>query len=241
MRFLALLLCTFLFAGAALADDYQAELKKSFLNKWEEQQLSLPYVTHFEKIAEGLYEYNITLFPYSGQLRVSNIVISPHLQYYLNYNLEDYAILKGAVEVELLGLDREKIAQQYPLSFDLWRRDQYLFQFEENGPWLSEHEWEATYKDNYEEESCGTSEADSKHDYYMRILKPFAPLFIFLVIMIAILSWSRRLQAKNTKMWQDANQKSLELIKESLALQKEQRDLLKKIAKEKPEPKTKKE
>ncbi|MCB9982085.1 MAG: hypothetical protein H6861_00195 [Rhodospirillales bacterium] len=214
--------------------------KEVFLAAWEENQKNLPTTVIFEKTAEpGVYNYETTVFPYKGKLKVLNIVISKDLDYY-NYDLDLDDALIGLAEVELLDVDKDFRDRIY-YSYNLWNEQNFLFSKAEGGEWLSDAQWEENHQDSAQNSSaCAAPSPSAK---YKKLLSDLLPIFIFLLIIIPLILWSRRLQKRQIAKYDlsmerqkesiEEQKRGLEIAEQSLALEKKQIELLQKLTEKK--------
>jgi len=214
--------------------------KEVFLSAWEEHQKSLPTTVTFEKTEKpGVYNYETTLFPYKGKLKVLNVVIDKDLDYY-NYNLDIDDALKGVAEVELPGLSEDDRNYMY-YSYNLWQEQNFLFSRGEGEEWLNAKQWATATQDNNKTNvSSGQSCSQAK---YKKWLADLLPLIVFLVFLFFIVLWSRRLQKRQMAKYDlsmerqkesiEELKRGLEIAERSLKLQQEQTELLRRLLEKK--------
>ncbi|MCB1783607.1 MAG: hypothetical protein KDI13_06385 [Alphaproteobacteria bacterium] len=236
-----LLLCiTLTSAGQAFAAEEAPapDSKEAFLAAWESHQKSLPTTVIFQKTDEpGVYDFETTLFPYKGKLRLMNILISKDIDYYDDYDLNDESDTKGVAEVELTGLPDKEFQEKYPYSNELWKNNQFLFFMKDadGGRWLSAKEW-WTVKDNEapppKPASCGTL---SKKQY-QNLISVWSPVGVMIIVVLIVMLLTRKRQKAYLAKYDGSLAKQLEgieIAKQGLALNEQQLELLRKIAENK--------
>jgi hypothetical protein len=119
--------------------------KESLLAAWEQVQKDSPYTVRFEKTAEkNVYDFETTIFPYSGKIRVENLLIETDPAYFYEFRSYgdempngDYI---GIVELELDGID-EKFTRRFSHSYPTWVRDNSLYYHAETKKWYTAEQW----------------------------------------------------------------------------------------------------
>ncbi|MBL8713192.1 MAG: hypothetical protein JNM12_09850 [Alphaproteobacteria bacterium] len=117
--------------------------KESLLEAWEQNLKKNEYTVKLEKTTEqGVYDYETTIFPYAGKLKVLNTFIDAPGSYY--YDEDDAENFSGTVEVELAGVAKE-FKEQYQRSYYAWLRGNSLTYNDRTNKWYTPSEW-AGYK-----------------------------------------------------------------------------------------------
>jgi hypothetical protein len=211
-----MLIITFLFTIGSHSSIAQPT-KESLLPAWENIQKSDPKTLVFDKIAEDRYKFKTEHFPFEGELKVLNINIDDR------WSDQEFGTIMGVIEIELVDLP-EDFLQKHSYSYSIWSQNNMLYYDKKSEQWLSSKEYYALSQKKYN-------------------LNPFTSIFrylpvdittiIFIVIIIIIIFYLSKIQKKNEKYInnaQDMTKKSLELIHKSLALSEETNKLLKEIA-----------
>ncbi len=220
LTLLLLVVCTYPKSSFAGQKD-NAPSKTAFIEKWEKHISGLDTTEVFEKTdTAGIYTFKTNLFPYSGQLKLLNVVISEDLDYYYNYDLDTDYLIKGVAEIKLLNSDDDFASDHY-YSFELWNDNHFLFYIEENNRWLTAEELEKRqgrvngydgYDDDYDTDISSTCAIKSA-------LIDLLPIILCLLFVVFIVRRSSKFQKAHT-----------EKFDRSLEMQKEQLELLKKLA-----------
>lgn len=125
--------------------------KESLLEAWEKVQKENPYTAKFEKTDDKyVYNFETTIFPFDGKLKVLNLLIEKKPTYYYgefsDYDDEmpagDYV---GIIEPELVGVAKE-FPSQYRYSYATWERGHALYFNAETKKWYTPAEWVAYKK-----------------------------------------------------------------------------------------------
>lgn len=126
--------------------------KESLLAAWEQMQKDDSYTVAFEKTKEqGIYNFETTIFPFKGKLKVLNELIEKNPAYYYG-DFRDYdkklpdGDYIGIVEVELLGVAKE-FAGKFRYSYETWERGNALYYHADAKKWYTHREWVA-YKES---------------------------------------------------------------------------------------------
>ncbi len=203
--------------------------KESFLKAWEQAQKNYPTTVLFEKTdTPGIYNFETTLFPYKGRLELLNIVINEKINYYGNYDIQDFAVATGVAETALIDEKKESsCANNCSHSKDIWRNQQFLFFIQDAQKWMTEAEWE-----NYIELQPKPKPKPKKHKNYKKYLSWYIALGLLILLYIYIYIYNNKYQKKWHQKY-DASmqlqQEAIAITRESLDLQKQQIELLKKI------------
>ena len=199
--------------------------KETFLAAWEVHQRNLPTTVTLEKTNEpGIYNYETTLFPYKGKLKINNILISKDIYYYGDYDLNLEDALKGVVETELPDLQDKKMYDLYPYSNNIWKNQNFLFYNGCAGKWLNIEQWREIQKSN--------TRASQETLTQNQLIADFLPLVFLIPFLLLLLWWAKRQQkAQMTKfdLSLERQEKSMALQKESMASQKESLELQKEL------------
>jgi len=191
--------------------------KESLILAWENVQKSDPQILVFNKIAKNRYKFKTEHFPFNGELKVLNINIDDRWSDY------EYGTIMGVIEIELLDLP-EDFLKKHSYSYSIWSQNNMLYFDKKSETWMSTKEYYAQNQKTYN-------------------LNPFTSIFkylpfditsiIFIVIIVIIIFYLSRIQKKNEKYInnaQDMTKKSLELVHKSLALGEETNKILREIA-----------
>ena len=207
-------------------------LKEQFLTAWEIHQRSLPTTVKLEKTEQpDTYNYETTLFPYNGKLKINNIVISKDLDYYFDYDLGVEKILKGVAEVELPDLPEKTIYQSYPHSQRLWEKENYLLYNEEDQVWLSGEQWREAGYPNAMQQHYEQIDLYAYQTYKSIIVGFLVPILIlfFVILVVWRATKQQKGQIKKFDLSIERQLESLEIQKQSLELQKEQTEILRRL------------
>lgn len=224
-----------------------APTRASLVAAWEEKLKNRPDTVSFKKTKEeGVYEFETTLFPYKGRLKILNTLIqdrdiSPQGYEYDDYRDDDDSGYIGAVETELSDLeDPEGFCKKYPYSKAAWQDFNVLFFPNDAQIWMTKGEWKSHIvgkKENPVFDSHPVRE-EKKGDSikkYLYLLADWGP-FIFLVgFLLFLLRTTQKhrgqydLSIDRQKIGLEKQQEALDLIRQSLETEKDQLHLLKQI------------
>ena len=185
--------------------------KESLLAAWEQMQKDDPYTVAFENTKEQeIYNFETTIFPFKGKIKVLNELIEKKPGYYYgdfreyNEKLPDGDYI-GIIEVELLGVEKE-FAGKYRYSYATWERANALYYHADTKKWYTSEQW-TTYKDAkaLREEnskltqavSCGTP--NQGRDWKEEIWSIFKSWFPMLLLIGIWVFFMRRLQGQAGK------------------------------------------
>ncbi|MGH1404521.1 MAG: hypothetical protein ACRBDL_09775 [Alphaproteobacteria bacterium] len=219
LTLLLLVVCTYPKSSFAGQKD-NAPSKTAFIEKWEKHISGLDTTEVFEETdTPGIYTFKTNLFPYSGQLELLNVVISEDLDYYYNYDLDTDYLIKGVAEIKLSNIDDDFESNHY-YSFELWNEHHFLFYVKENNRWLTADDLKKRQAktdgyDDFEDSSTAPSAPCALKSGLLSI----SPIILFLIFIIFIMRRSSKFQKAHT-----------EKFDRSLEMQKEQLELLKKLA-----------
>lgn len=230
--FLMTLALTFGVSSASYAADdaQEKDSKQAFIKAWEDNIKAMPTTVIFEKTAEkDVYNFETTMFPYKGKLKVLNIFIDAKKSSYFDYDEGTNDVLKGVAEIAL-DQTEDELSQKYQQSYNAFSLEMFLYYEPDTKKWISQKDFFAYRTEQIEKEpkqiSCSAGKKlDSKKsdplypiiDFLLSVL-PFV-MFSFLII------FSIRMNKKNQIKYNT----SIEVAKESVALQKEQVEILRKI------------
>ncbi len=208
-----------------------SDLKKSFTEKWEQHQKNLPTTILFEKTPEpNIYNYETTLFPYKGKLKLLNVVIDHKNQtyYYGSYDISDNATYIGIAEIELLNAP-QGFLDKYNHSSKIFEMQQFLFIKDDNNKWITEEEWKNI--DNISNPSV-TKSNSNKYCKLKKIGADLIPLLALIIFLICIVLWSRKKQNNYMAKYDlslKRQEESMDIARKSIQLQTEQVVLLQKL------------
>jgi len=206
--------------------------KESFLAAWEAYQKSLSTTVTLEKTNEsGVYNYETTLFPYSGKLKVHNVVISKDIDYYGNYDLDLDNKLKGVAEIELLDHTEKKNCNLFQYSKSIWRDQNMLFFNKNSKKWLSAEQWRETNNSN-ESQTCASQSSSALYQLFID-LSPLIFAALFLIFMVLLAQRGQKSQIAKYDLSMKRQKESIEKQNETLELMKEQNKLLRHLAENK--------
>lgn len=121
--------------------------KESLLEVWEQDLKKNEYTVKLEKSAEqGVYDYETTIFPYSGKLKVLNVFIDEAGLYNYDEDEDGTANFTGTVEIDLTGFDKN-LEERLQRSYGEWKRGNTLYYHEGTQKWYSLDDW-AVYRKN---------------------------------------------------------------------------------------------
>lgn len=143
----AILLSFCILSAPVVADANDSKpSKESLLAAWEQMQKDDPYTVAFEKTKEqGIYNFETTIFPFKGKVKVLNELIEKNPAYYYGDFREydkklpdgDYI---GIVEVDLLGVAKE-FAGKFRYSYETWERGNALYYHADAKKWYTSDQW----------------------------------------------------------------------------------------------------
>lgn len=166
--------------------------KASLLTAWENAQRENPYTVTFEKTdEEGLYDFETTIFPYKGKIRVLNLLIHQNPAYYhspyYNYRVddpeEDYT---GIVEVELDGLE-DDFRSKYPYSYGTWNTDNALHFNVESAMWYTPKEWYEYQKSRAPKTAASDSQQQKEKPTFLKVFLSWLPMLLFIGLWVWIM------------------------------------------------------
>lgn len=221
-------------ATAMGVSNASASSKEAFIAAWEQAHKARPTTQRFEKTDQpGVYDFETSLFPYRGKLKVLNVLIGEKLGYYGDYDLQSKATLTGVAEVVLPGLP-ENFWKDYPYSSQIWQDQNFLFFIPEANRWMSADDWRAYEKESLSGDrgDCKASPSASFFDRYGELLRVFLPLFIILCVFFFVVRRVQKIQKVQMAKYDlsiDRQARSMEIMEKSLAFQGEQTELLRKL------------
>lgn len=242
----ALALVLVLFVTPAFAEPAAAPAKpskESLLAAWEKVQRDDPYTVTFAKSEKkDVYNFETTIFPYKGQIKVLNLLIEKKPAFYYgefrSYNEElpegDYI---GLVEIELADLGKEFV-EKHRYSYSTWDQRNGFYYNAETNKWYTEAQWsahKAALKAREVPASASSGGSCSDRSAWMSSIIRWAPLAGFLALWIPLLYWLGLKQQKKAKKIQDEyldecraiNKGIEERSIESISLQKQMLEVLK--------------
>lgn len=209
--------------------------KESFLAAWEENVRSNPETKLFEKMDEaGVYNFETTLFPYKGRLKILNLLVedrdfSSQGYEFNDYDSEDDSGHIGIVETELTDAP-ENWSEKYPYSFQSWRSANVLFFSHAAGVWMDQGKWKqhlAMKKAAEPPQSGICAQTDFWRSQMNMVISMLLPIVIILALLIPLCALLGRKQRQTYKTSFDRQLEALNTARESLSIQKEHLDLLK--------------
>lgn len=219
--FLVLIVCFTVTAPAKAGDQVAAPTKESLIAAWEEVQKGQETTVVFEKTGEpGIYNFETTLFPYKGKLKILNAIISKDIEYYYNYDIQDDASLTGFVEVELSDAP-DKFFEKYPVSTNVWRMQNYLFFINDTNQWMSKEQWNSYLSGKPKptvQSTCG-------YQPYQKLFWNLLPILIAIPFLFLLIWRTRKIQKAQIAKYDV----SLERQVKGLQQQEEEIKILKEI------------
>lgn len=214
--------------------------KAEYIAAWETYQKSLSTTVTLEKTdSPNIYDYETTLFPYKGKLEILNVVISKDIYYYGDYDLNLDTALKGVVEAKFTNLKKEGIYEAYPYSAKIWHEQNFLFFNEDAGKWLSVEQWREIPMVHNSQEAQQLYPKKSSANKFINLTKDLLPLMFLFIFLGFVMLWANKKQRtqmvkyditmKRQKDSIDMQIQGFEIAKQSLELQKEQTELLRRL------------
>ena len=193
--------------------------EQNLISAWESLQKADPKTVVFEKLAERHYKFKTELFPFDGELKITNIVIDKNFDDF-EYSTSENVISQGIVEVELVGIS-EDFLHNHGYSYGLWARNNILYYDEKEKQWVPLSKALQKYRQPYKP-AVGICYKLSG------LISTLIFLVIFFVLVLIIFKGARKqikeTTAQNKKYMTDAaarTQKVLELSEESQKLSRE--------------------
>lgn len=211
------LIVLFSFSVPVLAGDFT---KESLLTSWEEIQKNDPQTVRFEKLGDGLYEFETARFPYKGKLRVLNLALNDSGDEYGEFG---GGMLQGAVEVELADAPEDFI-KRHSTSYYWWSRGNTLSFDESSQSWLTP----AGYRKSLEQQQAAYQNVSARSGCWVN-KGLYIALGLFLLVLFTFVVLARRAGMKNYKQMMDRQARILEIAEENLQINKDSQTLFKKI------------
>lgn len=224
--------------GAIHAEDAapKNDSKEAFIKAWEDNIKAMPTTVIFEKTAvKDVYNFETTLFPYKGKLKLLNVFIDTYMGYYYDYDDDTEYALKGVAEITL-DQSSEELDKKYPQSYHALSKNMFLFFEPETKRWMNSNDFKTFKK---EQEDKKPKETPTCTPTKMEKKEPLIGEYGALAIMVAFFLFIGFLAFKNSKNQNETNfdlkeavvteKKAVELMEESICLQKEQTEILRKI------------
>lgn len=206
--------------------------RESLLSYWEKATRENPSVKRLEKTGEeGVYNFETTLFPYKGRVKVLNVLIEKYSYYDADYAYEKSVSYKGIVETDLMDAAPD-FSKKYEYSFASWQRLNRFYYDGKTSEWFPENMWQehfASQKAVASSTCPRTAAHGTGYDVWMDALVPWAPLVLFLVFIV----WLARRQ--NRRVWDNQAKvmerqlDSIKLAEDGMVIQREHTQLLKDI------------
>ncbi|TAL27092.1 MAG: hypothetical protein EPN97_18210 [Alphaproteobacteria bacterium] len=193
-------------ASLAHADDAKPS-KDSLLTAWEQVQKDSSYTVKFEPTKEkDVYDFETTIFPYKGKIKVLNLLIEKkpaHFYEFQEYGDEtpegDYA---GIVELELDGID-DKFLRKFSYSYHTWARDNALYYHAETKKWYTPGQW-ADYKETLKAAKsaatsgavCGPAKNKEEGPTFLSVLISWFPMLLLIGVWVYFITAMKRAAGK---------------------------------------------
>ncbi len=231
----AILLSFCVLAAPAMAETNDSKpSKESLLAAWEQMQKDNPYTVAFEKTAEkSIYDFETTIFPFKGKLKVLNTLIEEDPAYYYGDFSKYDTVLPdgdyiGLVEVELPEADKE-FAAKYRYSYATWEQGNALYYHADSKKWYTAEEW-ALYKKEFKSAKAVSAPKSACGLFKSENFVSWWPL-ILVIGWIVICAWFSSKQKKNYANYLNECREINKIISdrgiEALAIQKEILEVLK--------------
>jgi hypothetical protein len=202
---------------------------ESLLAFWEQSQIKNPNTVKFEKTdVENVYNYETKYFPYKGKLKVINLLVDKNIGgFYDVYDDDDG--YQGIVEVELSDAP-EKFQDKYSYSYLTWGRTNKLYYDPHTSKWYVHDDWMEHEKSLKAQDSGSCQQSSTTHTLVSRkqvidFFFAWGPFLIFIGLWLWVCVFSAPKLRKRQKEIQD---KVIKLSEDTLAIQKEILDALKK-------------
>jgi hypothetical protein len=164
--FLLFIVCAGMAPLRAYANEsVQKPSKESLLAAWEKSLKESPYTIKLEPTGEkNVYDFETSIFPYKGKLKVLNLLIDKNVDIFDDYYSSD--TYKGVVETELPDIS-DKLAKNLYHSYTTWNRNNTFNYDSDTSKWYSHDDWMADQKRKKASDSasggmCTQSSSDSK-------------------------------------------------------------------------------
>jgi len=193
---------------------------ESLLAAWETIQKNDPKTVVFEKLGDKRYHFKTSLFPFDGELKITNIAVDAGLE--AEYLQASDISAQGIVEVELAGLSPDFL-REHAYSYSIWERNNILFYNAKTKQWLPTNK--------ALQASRNIQPAPILRCSFLGLI-PYVILIAFFIFLIMLLKGPRKqvqeMNARNRKFMEESaarTQKVLERAEENLALNREQLQL----------------
>lgn len=219
----AILISLCIFSVSVFAVDIKAEpSKESLLLAWETVQKENPATVKFEKIGTGVYDFETTIFPYKGKLRVVNLLINKKPSAYYD-DLQDYRFdeaeedLTGIVELTLDGVD-EKFQEKFRVSYKTWDRDNALHYNAATQTWYAPAKW-ADVRDALKTPTSAPVAKTPKDEKptFFGVFLSWVPMILLIAVWLFLCRGQKAVQNR-----------AIQLCEQTLVVQKEILEVLKK-------------
>ncbi|MEZ5919112.1 MAG: hypothetical protein R3D66_04120 [Alphaproteobacteria bacterium] len=230
-------------APHASAEEKTVPTKETLLSAWEFSQKSQPTTVIFEKTDEpGVYNFETTLFPYKGRLKVLNILLQDHIEYYYDYDVEEDSSAMGIVEVKLLDAPKD-FFDGMAVSQSIWNKQHTLYFISGPQRWMTKAEWEI-YDANKPETLSGgacrpTSSSATAYTKYKGEIFLFSSLMLLGLFLVFVGRRTIKFQNSHVKKFDLSMERQLEALQisekmlkqqdESLEIQRKQAAILEKL------------
>ncbi len=218
-KIILMLLLSLFMTSLSLAGEKPTET--SLISAWEQLQKNDPNVATFEKIADRRYKFKTNLFPFDGELRISDTTIDN-----MEMGLYDDGFISGLLDVELVGLPKD-VAQKYSRKYSMWARNNTLYYDKKAGRWLSGQEFQGVIAKRAKEMSKPPG-LPSNYVYMAAIVA------ILLLVGMFVYFMQKNRGAVKTSLERQADsialvEKSIELGEKGMKLSEETNRILKEI------------
>lgn len=225
-----LVTCALLFLALNPVDARADADRESLISAWEAHIEALPSTTAFEKTGEGTYQLTDTDLPYEGELILRGALVR-------SMGMPDDSVFThtGMLEIELADLPEERRASQL---YYYWIADKQMLYYSANSSaWVSQADYTAEFSGDY-----GFGDSFSFMSFMIRY-----GIWILLIALIVFIFRGVNSQMKKNRALMDEtaaiNEKAgenvdraqtmqdevLAISRESLQLQAQNNEILKKI------------
>jgi hypothetical protein len=194
--FLALILLTSAPFVAHAQDKIEKPSKESVVAAWEETLKNSEYTLKFAATDKpGVYDFETTLFPYKGALKLVNVVVAPP-DYTYDISEAD-APWRGYIEYELINAPKD-FFQHYYRSYAEWGKLNEFYYATEPGKWLSAPDMKAylAVHKPATDLNCAVPATSKPFMHVLNELTGLIPVAFFMVALLALLLLFTRKQRK---------------------------------------------